>query len=618
MTFRLMTTAALVCAAGPAFAQQTPANVQTAPEIFEMREIVSGLDNPWEIALAPDGWLWVTERSGLKINRINPEDGTLETVAELTNAAVPGGQDGLMGLALHPDFGNGTDQIFTAYTYDDPDYSNPLVTDPESPYLHLRTKIVRFDWNAESGQLENETDVITGLPASNDHNSGRIKIGPDGMLYYTIGDGGNNQLANWCRPILAQRLPTADEVGAEDWIAYQGKSLRMALDGTIPEDNPEIDGVRSHVYTYGHRNMQGIDFGPDGTLYASEHGPKTDDEVNILEAGGNYGWPNIAGYIDDKAYVEARWSEAPDCADLTFSDLEIAPSVPTTPESEWPVPENYHAPAATMFTVPSDWNFAETECAGIDYVCWPTVAPSNIEYYASDAIPGWQDSVLIATLKRGSVYRAAVSKDGRMVQQPFERLFDGENRIRDTEVSDDGLTIYVAVDSGGVIEGNEGGVVTEMTNPGAILAYTYTGENADVPADGGASDGAADGSDQAAAAPVELGELEGPAVSYTAEQAEAGKQVAMTYCAACHGADFASANYGPPVNGQVFQRNWHNKEAVELLTKSMTMPPSQAGTLSPEQYADVTAYILSMNGMQPGDEPLTMDSAGYVDARASE
>ena len=129
-----------------------------------------------------------------------------------------------------------------------------------------------------------------------------MKIGPDRKLYYTIGDQGNDQLGNYCVPIESQRLPTQAEIQAKNYAAYVGKSLRLNLDGSIPNDNPEIAGVRSHVFTYGHRNPQGIDFGPDGTLYESEHGPKTDDEINILKAGANYGWPHVAGMKDGKAY----------------------------------------------------------------------------------------------------------------------------------------------------------------------------------------------------------------------------------------------------------------------------------------------------------------------------
>src|SRR5690606_27127609 len=109
-------------------------------------------------------------------------------------------------------------------------------------------------------------------------------------LYYTVGELGHNQFGNYQLPIEAQRLPTAEEVAAQDWSAYVGKVLRLDLDGGIPDDNPEIGGVRSHVFTYGHRNPQGLAFGPDGTLYSAEQGPKTDDEINILEAGKNYGW----------------------------------------------------------------------------------------------------------------------------------------------------------------------------------------------------------------------------------------------------------------------------------------------------------------------------------------
>ena len=96
----------------------------------------------------------------------------------------------------------------------------------------------------------------------------------------------------------------------------------MNLDGSIPADNPSINGVRSHIYTYGHRNPQGLEFGPNGLLYSSEHGPGTDDELNLIVAGSNYGWPHVAGYRDNRGYVYANWSQSKGvaCAALKFQE----------------------------------------------------------------------------------------------------------------------------------------------------------------------------------------------------------------------------------------------------------------------------------------------------------
>src|SRR5690606_28187735 len=100
-----------------------------------------------------------------------------------------------------------------------------------------------------------------------------------------------------------------------------GKTLRINLDGSVPSDNPVFNGVQSHVNTYGHRNCQGVVFAQDGTLYASEQGPKTDDEINILSGGMNYGWPEIAGYYDNLAYTYCNWSSLEDaCNAGAFSD----------------------------------------------------------------------------------------------------------------------------------------------------------------------------------------------------------------------------------------------------------------------------------------------------------
>jgi PQQ-dependent dehydrogenase (s-GDH family) len=294
--------AALAALAASAAAQDLPSSVVQGTDRFDEKVLVSGLAGPWEITWGPEDYLWVTERTAGKIDRINPETGEIKTAITLPEVEAPGGQDGLMGLALHPDLlkGKGNDYVFTAFTYVDrargPDET---VKDPNSPYRFLYTKLVRLTYDPATETLKDPVELIAGLPASSDNNSGRMKIGPDGKLYYTIGDGGNDQLGNWCIPIQAQRLPTAEEVTARNWFAYQGKSLRLNLDGSIPDDNPVIKGVRSHIFTYGHRNMQGIDFAPSGTLYASEQGPKTDDEVNILVPGGNYGWPHVAGLRDD-------------------------------------------------------------------------------------------------------------------------------------------------------------------------------------------------------------------------------------------------------------------------------------------------------------------------------
>lgn len=465
--------------AQPLWAQDTPAAVVDGKVPFAQSVLITDLEGPWEIAWGPDDMLWVTERIAGRIIRVNPKDGSKQTAIKIADVVTIGGQDGLLGLALDPELlkGTGHDFVYTAYTYRDT--VRPAVRtrpDPKDPFQHIYTKIIRLSFDPAKGILTDPVIVIDGLPAGSDHNSGRLKIGPDGKLYYTIGDQGNNQLANYCIPIQAQRLPTAEEMAAGDYFAYQGKSLRLNLDGSVPDDNPEIAGVRSHVFTYGHRNMQGIDFGPDGALYASEQGPKADDEVNILRPGGNYGWPHVSGFRDNMAYQYARWPDASKpCATLEFSDFEIDPSVPRADETAWT--NEFNPPVATMFTVPDDWNFADPGCEGGYFVCWPTVAASSIEAYrpATGGIPGFDNALLVTTLKRGSIYRIPLSADGQTRAGPIERYLHTRNRYRDTAISPDHRTIYVATDPGGITEGLAGGVTDQLANRGAILAFTYSG-----------------------------------------------------------------------------------------------------------------------------------------------
>ena len=313
-------------------------------------------------------------------------------------------------------------------------------------------------------------DIITGLPAHDDHLGGRLRIGPDEKLYLSIGDQGGNWLHNFCNPNLAQALPTAAQVQAGDWTTYEGTILRLNLDGSIPDDNPTIDGVRSHILSYGHRNPQGLAFGDDGRLYASEHGPSTDDELNLIRAGGNYGWPDVAGYRDEQMYVYANWSassSAP-CDSLSFSQSEVPASVPQQTETAWSHPD-FRPPLQTLFTVPSDYDF--------DTQGGATIAPSSLAIYttAEGGIPGWANSLLVPGLIKGRMYRQPLSADGTTAAgEPIE-LLRTTNRYRDLELHPNGRTIYVATDSSGRTTGADDAMTQALEHPGAIIQFTYGG-----------------------------------------------------------------------------------------------------------------------------------------------
>jgi PQQ-dependent dehydrogenase (s-GDH family) len=579
-------------------AQDGPESVMRGTKQFSQREVITGLDWPWEVTWGPDNMLWVTEREGKRITRVNPATGDKKVAIEIDEVSAPGGQDGLLGMAL--DLGNNF--VYAGYTYVDKSLPPIVTRAATSPYRYLYTKIVRLTYDRATEKLSNPVTLVAGLPAGNDHNAGRMKIGPDRKLYYTIGDHGNDQLGNYCVPIEAQRLPTAAELQAKNYASYVGKVLRLNLDGSIPTDNPQIAGVRSHVFSYGHRNPQGIDFGPDGTLYEAEHGPKTDDEINIVKAGANYGWPHVAGLKDGKAYEYARWAEATTpCAQLKFSDLEIHPSVPREPESAFTRP--FVEPIATMFTVPSTYNFSDPICKGIDYICWPTIGISSIEYYGAPkgGIPGWEKMLFVPTLKRGSLYVIALSADGQRVRGNFSRYFQSDNRYRDTAISPDGRTIYIATDAGGLAEAMAGGTTRTMTNKGSILAFTYVGEGTGAPIEPQRPTTAAPAS-PAAPAPVAAA---GAAPQFTAAQAAAGKTAFDADCAVCHGNTLRNGTMAPPLAGEAFHAVWKGRSVRELFDAAKAMPPANPGTLSDATYANLIAYILQMNDYAPSDTPFT-------------
>ncbi|MDN5866389.1 MAG: PQQ-dependent sugar dehydrogenase [Candidatus Nitrosocosmicus sp.] len=435
-------------------------------EGFSTTIFATNLSAPHNILYGPDGLLWITERIGKNLTIVDPDTG-----AEVYTIPVPGvhqsqGQDGLMGMAFDPNYNN-THHIYLAYTYD---------ADP-SDELERLTKITRFTFDSTTGSINEPVDLISGLKGSVDHNSGRMVFGPDGKLYYTIGDQGKNQLSLYCLNIEAQTLPTTQEIANQNWTAYQGKVLRMNPDGSIPSDNPVINGVQSHIFTYGHRNPQGLVVGPSGDLYISEHGPDSDDEINHLIAGGNYGWPYVAGFKDENAYRYLNWSSTGEqCPNLDSNNVTAAINAGATVknESEFNA-QNFVPPVATFFTVDNNYNFSDHNCGKLAYICNPTIAPSSLDLYTSDYIPGWNGTFLMTTLKAGKIYQLTVNENGTGLAQDPVELFHSENRYRDLAFSPDGSTLYVITDSSGPAQAIEGGATTDLWNPGSILAFKYEG-----------------------------------------------------------------------------------------------------------------------------------------------
>lgn len=223
------------------------------PTQERIQVVADGLNIPWEIAFLSDGSLLVTERPGqlLKIGKdrqVIPINGVKHI-----------GEGGLLGLALHPDFARNN----FIYLY---------VTTQTNSTVTNRVERYRLQGVA----LSDRTIIIENIPGSTFHDGGRIAFGPDKLLYITTGDAGN-------------------ENSAQDTNALSGKILRLKDDGSIPETNP----FSNAVYSYGHRNPQGIAWDANNNLWATEHGrsgiASGFDEVNLIEAGKNYGWPILQG-----------------------------------------------------------------------------------------------------------------------------------------------------------------------------------------------------------------------------------------------------------------------------------------------------------------------------------
>lgn len=216
----------------------------------EAADLVTGLDAPWSVVRTGDGpEALISERDSAKVLELAADGSTREVGT--VDGVRSGGEGGLLGLALHDG---------DLYVYSTAADGN---------------RIQRFELTGDTGsyRLGDATTILDGLPSSGIHNGGRIAFGPDGMLYASVGDAGNGP-------------------DAQDRDSLAGKILRMTADGDVPAANPFPD---SYVWSLGHRNVQGMGWAEDGTMFAAEFGQNTWDELNVVEKGSNYGWPEFEG-----------------------------------------------------------------------------------------------------------------------------------------------------------------------------------------------------------------------------------------------------------------------------------------------------------------------------------
>jgi PQQ-dependent dehydrogenase (s-GDH family) len=447
-------------------------------EPFVKRTVISGLNSPWEITYGPNDSLWVTENNTYLVKRINIANGastTLLNLSTLRNFAPNDGgrwpQGGLMGMALHPNLFSSDPAVrgakpwvYLAYVYDRPT-GQTCSTDPNSSnQCNFHTRIVRYNYNGST--LSGPVVILDNMPGSNDHNSGRLTIGPDLKLYYTIGDMGAGQFNNGSRTNNAQNVDV-----------LEGKVLRLntesdgdaGLDAWVPDNNPFYDGTpitpRDYVYTMGHRNAQGIVWGSvngSNILFSSEHGDKTDDEVNILTEGANYGWNRVSGYCDNN-----------------YNGMTLGGYSPVNEGNFCSTTITNEPPIKSLFAL----NQTQINALSSDFLTWPTVAPSSIDFYSSGKIPGWKNSLLVTCLKAGKVFRLKLNASGTGIVAYSTGLdtttyFRGLGRFRDLAISPDGLKIYLACDASGQTSGPTGGFNgggTPPPNAGSILEFAYAG-----------------------------------------------------------------------------------------------------------------------------------------------
>ena len=363
------------------FAQITVGNTT-----LQVREVIGNLDIPWEIKWGYDGFIWMTERPGI-VSRVNVETGEKNVILDIQNTVYSGNNEaGLLGMEFHPEFST-NHILFMTYTFIQGN--------------QIKERLSSYTYNINSETLENEQILLNNINGYTTHIGSRILALEDLTILISTGD--------------AQDQPASQDVDE-----LTGKILRMDISennfGGIPADNPIPN---SYVWSWGHRNAQGLELAPNGIIYSSEHGPTTDDELNILVPNRNYGWPYVQGFCDE----------------------------------------------------PTETDFCEQNNVVEPLVNWtPTIAPSDIIWYDHPAIPEFQNTLLMTVLKNKMLVRFEFSEDGQSVTNETEFFQYEWGRLRDICVSPDGK-IYLAT-NGNTWPSQPPNEIIELSNANYNVGFT--------------------------------------------------------------------------------------------------------------------------------------------------
>jgi glucose/arabinose dehydrogenase len=339
------------------------------PPPLRVVTVASGLDHPWGLAFLPDGSMLVTERPGRM--RVVNKDGTLGAPLAGLPPVDARAQGGLFDVALDPRF---ADNRYVYWSYAEAERGRPDRDTPNG------TAVARGKLNGS--RLDDVQVIFRQQPkvAAVAHYGGRLVFGRDGRLFVTLGD----------------RLVRRDDAQKLD--SHLGKVVRIEVDGRAPTDNPytKTRGARAEIWSVGHRNVQGAALHPDsGVLWTHEHGPEGGDELNVDEAGRNYGWP-LASYGVD--YGSGR----------RIGDGRPAPGT-ELPLTHWV----------------------------------PSIGPSGMAFLTSQRYPGWQGNLFVGALRGQALVRLQL--DGRKVVREERLLTNEHGRIRDVRQGPDGW-LYLLTD----------------------------------------------------------------------------------------------------------------------------------------------------------------------------